>query len=120
MDEHQPEPATEEQAEPLAAPEPKPLIENPSYRRAKPFVLTDKDRRAIAGAIAEIDMEQMRIMGAMTPAQRVQEAAALIDAAEQVGAYRLRQREPYLSEEEALRIVRGGLLNYYKQPNKKP
>lgn len=118
-DDRQPEQEMGEPAEPPAA-EPKPLIENPSYRRAKPFVLTDKDRRAIAGAIAEIDMEQMRILRTMTPAQRVKQAASLIEAAEQVGAYRLRQREPHLSEEEALRIVRGGLLEYYKQRNKKP
>ena len=115
MDEHQPE-----QEGPIApAPEPKPLIENPSYRRAKPFVLTDKDRRAIAGAIAEIDMEQMRILRTMTPAQRVRQAASMIEAAERVTAFRLRQREPELSEKEALRIVRRGLMKYYR-PNSKP
>jgi hypothetical protein len=119
MDDRQPEQEMDEQREP-STPEPKPVRENPSYYRATPFVLTDKDRRAIAGAIAEIDMEQMRILRTMTPAQRVRQAASLIEAAEQVGAYRLRQREPHLSEEEALRIVRGGLLNYYKQRNNKP
>jgi hypothetical protein len=87
-------------------------IENPSYRRPQPLVLTDRIRRVIAGAIAEIDLEQMRILRILTPAQRVQQAVSLMDAAERAGAFRLRGREPELSEEEALRIVRGGLLNY--------
>jgi hypothetical protein len=97
------------------APDSMAATENSSYRRTKPFVLTDEVRRAIAGAIAEIDREQIRILRTKTLAQRVQQAASLIEAAEQVSAYRLRQREPELSEEEALRIVRGGLLNYMRR-----
>jgi hypothetical protein len=94
------------------------LIENPSYQRSKPFELTDKVRKAIAGAIAEIDREQIRVLRTLTLPQRVQQAASMIDAAEKVSAYRLRQREPELSEEEALRIVRGGLINYLRQKRK--
>lgn len=45
---------------------------NPSYRRAKPFILTEEVRKAIAGAIDEIDMEQMRLFSLQTPAERVQ------------------------------------------------
>lgn len=88
--------------------------ENPSYRRKEPFVITERIRRQIAGAVAEIDLEQMAITARLTPAERVRIAASIIDACERVGVTRLRQREPELSEEEALRIVRGGLLNYYR------
>ena len=88
--------------------------DNPSYRRKEPFVITDRIRRQIAGAVAEIDLEQMAITARLTPAERVQMALSIIDACEEAGVYRLRQREPHLSEEEALRIVRGGLLNYYR------
>jgi hypothetical protein len=42
----------------------------------------------------------------------------MINAAEQVAAYRLRQREPELSEKEALRIVRRGLLAYVLQKHR--
>ncbi len=41
-------------------------------------------------------------------------AASIIDAAEKVAAYRLRQRDLGLGETEALRIIRGGLLEYFK------
>jgi hypothetical protein len=95
-----------------------PIIENPSYRRAKPFVLTDRDRKAIAWAFAEVDREQIKILRTKTPAQRAQQAASMINAAEQVAAYRLRQREPELSEKEALRIVRRGLLAYVLQKHR--
>ena len=89
-------------------------MENPSYQRKEPFVITDRIRRQIAGAVAEIDLQQMAIIAKLTPAERVQMAASMIDACERVGVTRLRQREPELNEEEALRIVRGGLLNYYR------
>lgn len=80
--------------------------------KIKPVVITEKMRRQIAGAVAEIDLEQMKIVRKLTPAARVQMAASMIDAAERVGAYRLRRRDPTLSEEDALRIIRGGLLEY--------
>jgi hypothetical protein len=91
---------------------------NPSYQREKPFVLTDEVRKAIAGAIAEVDREQIRLLRTKTIAERVQMAASMIEATEQVGVYRLRQREPELSEEEALRIVRRGLMDHSKQKRK--
>jgi len=91
---------------------------NPSYQRSKPFVITDKIRRAIRGAFAEIDMKQVRIMRTKTPAEKAQMALSMMYAAEQAGALRLRLREPELSEEEALRIVRGGILNYVQRKRK--
>lgn len=60
----------------------------------------------IAGAVAEVDPQQIAILRRLTPAQRVQQAVSMIDLAEQVAAYRLRQRHPELSEIEALRTVR--------------
>lgn len=89
-------------------------MRNPSYRRKKPFVITDAIRQEIAGAVAEIDLAQMAIVAKLTPAQRVQMAASMIDACERAGVQRLRRQQPELSEEEAYRIVRGGLLNYYR------
>lgn len=92
--------------------------DNPSYRRKEPFVITERIRRQIAGAVAEIDLQQMAIIAKLTPAERVRMAASMIDACERVGV--IRQRQPELSEEEALRIVRGGLLNYYREHNPWP
>jgi hypothetical protein len=89
-------------------------MDNPSYRRKEPFVITDEVRREIAGAVDEIDIAQMAIISKLTPAQRVQMAASMIDACERAGVQRLLQRQPELSEDEAYRIVRGGLLNYYR------
>lgn len=66
----------------------------------------DNWQRAIAGAVAEIDLQQVAILRRLTPAQRVEQAASMIELAEQVAAYRLRQRQPELSEIEALRTVR--------------
>ena len=65
----------------------------------------ESTRRLIAGAIAELDLEQIAVTRRLTPAQRFQEGLSMIHLAEQVGAYRLRQRRPE-SEAEALRIVR--------------
>lgn len=91
-------------------------MDNPSYRRKEPSVITQEIRRQIAGAVAvaEIDLAQMAIVSKLTPAQRVQMAASMIDACERAGVHRLRQRQPELSELEALRIVRGRLMNYYR------
>lgn len=89
-------------------------MNNPSYQRKEPFVITDEIRQEIAGAVGEVDVAQMAIIAKLTPAQRVQMAVSMIDACERAGVQRLRQRQPELSEQEAYRIVRGGLLNYYR------
>ncbi|MEM7128816.1 MAG: hypothetical protein AAF702_20955 [Chloroflexota bacterium] len=82
----------------------------PSYRRKEPFVLNDHHKRVIAGAVAKIDPKQIAILRKLTVAQRVQQAASMIRAAEQVGVYRLRQRESKLSEQEAYYVIRSGTL----------
>jgi hypothetical protein len=90
-------------------------MENSGGNRLQPFPVTDEMRREIAGAVRELDLAQMAVVAKLTPAQRVHIAASMIQACEQVGVYRLRQRQPELSEAEAYRIVRGGLLNYYQK-----
>jgi hypothetical protein len=90
-------------------------MENLSYRRKTPLVVTEQMRREIAGAVAEIDLAQMEILRRMTPAERVHMAASMIADVERVAVFRLRQRESELSEAEAYRIVRTGLLEYERQ-----
>ncbi len=68
-------------------------------------------RRLLAGAVAEVDPRQIAMSRHLTPAQRFQQAVSMIDLAERVGAYRLRQRRPDLGEIEALRIVRSQNIN---------
>lgn len=80
----------------------------PSYTCPKPFVVDARIERIIAGAVAEIDPRQIAILRKLTPAQRFQQAVSMIHLAERVSAYRLRLREPELSEDDALRIVRSG------------
>lgn len=63
-------------------------------------------RQAIAGAVAEIDLQQIEISRHLTPAQRLEQMQSMIDLVEGIAAYRLRQRQPELSEAEALRAVR--------------
>ena len=89
-------------------------MQNPSYQHPEPIVVTERMRRQIAGAVAELDPKQLAITRQLTPAERTWQAASMIDAAERVAAYRLRQRDLDLGETEALRIVRGGLLEYFK------
>ncbi len=73
--------------------------------------LTEHMRRLLAGAVAEVDPRQIAMSRHLTPAQRFQQAVSMIDLAERVGAYRLRQRRPDLGEIEALRIVRSQNIN---------
>lgn len=63
-------------------------------------------QQLISGAVAEVDPQQIAIFRRLTPAQRVQQAVSMIELAEQVAVYRLRQQHPELSEIEALRIYR--------------
>jgi len=83
---------------------------NPSYKQKESFIVDERIKRVIAGAIAEVDPQQIAILRKLTVAQRVQQAASMIRAAEQVGVYRLRLREPELSEKEAYYIIRSGTL----------
>ena len=90
-------------------------MQNPSYWRKEPIVVTERMRRQIAGAVAELDLAQIAITRHLTPAERTWQAASMIDAAERVAAYRLRQRYPEMEEMDALHIVREGLITYFKR-----
>ncbi len=87
-------------------------MDNPSYHRSIPLVVTEEMRREIAGAVAEIDLAQLEILRRMTPAQRMAIAAALIADLERAAAYQLRQRHPELNVADSLRIARQGVLRY--------
>lgn len=63
-------------------------------------------QRLIAGAVAEVDPNQITVLRRLTPAQRFRQAVSMIELAEQVASYRLRLRRPELSGAEVLRYVR--------------
>jgi hypothetical protein len=63
-------------------------------------------QRLIAGAAAEVDPRQIAVSRHLTPAQQFQQGLSMTRLAEQVAAYRLRQRQPHLSEEQARRLIR--------------
>ncbi len=70
------------------------------------MALSERQRRQIAGAVAEVDDSQIAIWRKMPPARRAQLALSMIRAGERVGTYRLRLRRPELSQAEALFLVR--------------
>jgi hypothetical protein len=63
-------------------------------------------QRLIAGAAAEVDPRQIAVSRHLTPAQQFQQGLSMTRLAEQVTAYRLRQRQPHLSEKKARRLIR--------------
>lgn len=63
-------------------------------------------QRLIAGAIAEVDPNQIAILRRLTPAQRFQQMQSMIELVEGIAAYRLRQRRPELSEAGSLLVIR--------------
>jgi len=65
-------------------------------------------RKQIRGAFAEIDLEQIKVLKQMTPAERFQQARSMNYAANRAAVYQLLQREPDLSNDEAWKIVRSG------------
>lgn len=88
-------------------------MRNPSYQHKEPIVVTERMRRQIAGAVAEVDLAQVAISRRLTPAARTYQALSMISAAQRVAAHRLCARHPELSEQDALRIVRSiGIVEY--------
>ncbi len=63
-------------------------------------------QRLIAGAIAEVDPEQMAILRRLTPAQRFQQGYSMTRLAEQVATYRRRQRQTQPKAGEINHLVR--------------
>ncbi|MFZ1756578.1 MAG: hypothetical protein WBO46_15180 [Caldilineaceae bacterium] len=70
------------------------------------MALSERQKRQIAGAVAEVDDAQIAIWRKMPPARRAQLALSMIRAGERVGTYRLRLRRPELSQAEALFLIR--------------
>ncbi len=70
------------------------------------MTLSERQKRQIAGAVAEVDDAQIGVWREMSTARRVQLALSMVRAAERVGTYRLQLRRPGLSQAEALFIVR--------------
>ncbi len=77
------------------------------YIRGRPALDLQLERR-MKGAIAEIDPAQMAITRRLTTAQRFAQAMSMIEFVTNVGAYRLQQRQPALSWQEALQRARQG------------
>jgi hypothetical protein len=67
--------------------------------------------RGIRGAVAEVDPVQMAIIARHSAAERFEQAAAMIEFFQRTGALRLRQRQPHISEAEALYLIRQGKTN---------
>jgi len=61
------------------------------YVAGRPL-LDEKLQRLIAGAVAEVDPQQIAVTRRLTPAQQFQQGYSMTRLAEQVVAYRLRQR----------------------------
>ncbi|MCE7989033.1 MAG: hypothetical protein DYG89_48375 [Caldilinea sp. CFX5] len=77
-------------------------------RLKQPLLIDERIKRMIAGAVAEIDPEQIRLSRSLTAAQRFAQMVSMIKFVESIAVHRLRLREPELSDTEALRIVRSG------------
>lgn len=77
-----------------------------SMRLAQPLVIDEQIKRMSAGAVAEIDPAQITMARTCTPAQRVWQALSMMRAAERVSAFHLQQKQPELSEDEAVLAVR--------------
>ena len=75
------------------------------YVEGRPL-LYEHLQRLIAGAAAEVDPRQIAVSRHLTSAQQFQQGLSMTRLAEQVAAYRLHQRQPHLSEEQARRLIR--------------
>ncbi len=75
-----------------------------------PFVVDDRMRKMIAGAVAEVDPAQIAMLRKMTPAERFAQMISMVRFTEEAAADRLCQREPTLAVAEALKIVRSGAM----------
>lgn len=63
-------------------------------------------RQLVTAGKADVDPQQIAASRHLTIAQKFQQGCSMTNLAYRVTAYRLRQRQPQLSEAEALRIVR--------------
>ena len=70
------------------------------------MALTNSQEREIAGALGEIDPAQISVTRKLTAAQRAQQGLSMIRIAEQVVAYRMRVRQPELTQGMSLGLAR--------------
>lgn len=75
------------------------------------MTLTDKQEREIAGALRDVDPDQISITRKLTTAQRTQQGLSMIRIAEQVASYRIRARRPELTEGMSLGLARKAVVN---------
>ncbi len=88
---------------------------NQSASARQPFVVDERIRKMIAGAVAEVDPAQIAVLRRLTPAERCRQAIAMIEGAERVAAYRARHRQPELTESQAIVTVRQRALTFREQ-----
>jgi hypothetical protein len=69
--------------------------------------LTERQKREIAAAVAEVDPAQIAINRQMTPAQRAQKAQAMMIAEEREATALLRSQYPTLTQMQACLLHRG-------------
>ena len=81
--------------------------ERPGYYLAGQPALHPDLARILAGSIAEVDPAQIAIFRQMSLQERFRLGASISDTARKVVAYRLQQRDPSLSPEEANRLALG-------------
>lgn len=67
--------------------------------------LDERMQQLIVGAAAEVDPRQIAVSRRLSPAQRFQQGRSMTELAEWVEAYRLRQRQPELSEGATRHVV---------------
>ena len=77
------------------------------YLRGQPS-LAPELVKSLEGSIAEVDLAQISIYHRMSPAERFRQGCSISDAAREVVAYRIRQRNPQLSLAEANRLALQG------------
>lgn len=70
------------------------------------FVVDERIRKMIAGAVAEVDPQQIAILRTLTPAQRFRQATSMMEFGERAALHRFHQRHPHLTEAQALVAVR--------------
>jgi hypothetical protein len=77
------------------------------YVRGRPLLDPQLEKRML-GAMAEVDSAQLAITRRLPMVERFAQGFSMIEAIERAGAYRLRIRQPHLSEAEALYLTRQG------------
>lgn len=74
------------------------------YLRGQP-ALSPEFRQMVKSSAAEADPRQISIYRNLTPAARFRQGSGISDTARNVVAYRIRQENPKLTEDESIRIA---------------